>query len=102
MYWVNPELWGLDEVSTTSRTDDVKSIPCADDPLLPTLCVERLSKTINGIVDFIDISIGDLEGLRVAVNGADGMLDDIPPRLEANHRALYFLGKKFEPLQIGI
>lgn len=77
-------------------------LPSTNYAFFPTFCVERLAKTFYGLIDLVDIAICDLEGLRIAVDGSNGVFHDISPGLKADKRTLYLLGEQVELVKVGI
>lgn len=79
-----------------------KHIPCANDAIFSVLCIERLAEAIDGVVDLVDVAVGDLKGLGVAIDGTNGFFNNFSSCLQAYHGALYLLRESVELLEVGI
>jgi hypothetical protein len=77
-------------------------LPSADDTLLTILRIEWLAKALDGFIDFVDVAVGYLERLCIAVDRTYRMLYDITPGLETHQRALDLLGEELEFLEVGV
>lgn len=82
----------------TSQND----LPSTDYALLAALGGKRLPQAIDSFVDLVDIGVGDLKRLCIAVDGSDGLLDDLAAGFEARQRALNLFGKGPELVQVRI
>lgn len=49
------------------------NIPSANDAFLSPLRIERLTEPFDCLIDSVNVGVGDLERLRVAVDGTDGI-----------------------------
>jgi hypothetical protein len=68
--------------------------PSTNDAFLVDLGIERLSEPVNRVIYSINIVVGNLQGLGIAVDGSDGIFDNFAAGLQAPKGALDLLGKK--------
>ena len=74
----------------------------SDDTLLSPFGVERLPEPFDGFIDAVDVRAGELKLLGVAVDGPNGVFDDLAAGVETSDGALDLLRQGLQLPQIGV